>query len=152
MRTESIRGLSKNRAIGTLLVFLSVTLLCGSGCMEEQPVNLSECINRSLTKPISPSEAVIVALADPEVAGMLENYSVDISVEESTSLAADGETYERFHSVKITRYNLITHEQASYLLVDITYDGRVDGIGWEPPIHGPPWLMENLTAENTTVS
>jgi hypothetical protein len=143
---------AKIRAVGALLVFLSIALLCGSGCVEEQPANLSECISQSLTKPISRSEAIIVALADPEVPPMLENYSFDISVCQSSSLAADRETTEQFHLVRITRYELITHKQVSYLLVYVTYDGRVDDIGWEPPLYGPPELLENLSAENTALT
>jgi len=134
------------------MVILSLALFCCTGCVEEQPTNLSECINNSLTEPISRTDAVIVALADPEVVAMVENYSFHISVGTGSSPEARDEALKEFYSVRIDRYDLATHVQTTSLLVAVTFDGRVDHILWEPPPRGPVQPRENITADTVTAA
>jgi len=133
-----MNGFLKVRGLFLLvLVPLSLLLLCSTGCVEEQPKNLSECINSSLTAPISRTDAVLVALSSPEVIERVENYSFRISVAEGSSPEAREEAFREFHLVQIDRYSLTTSEQTTSLLVTVTYDGRVGPILWVSPARGP---------------
>jgi len=125
--------------IGGSAVILSLLLLCSAGCVEEQPKNLSECIGSSLTAPISRTDAVLVALSDPEIVEKVkdESYSFRISVAEGSSPEAREEAFREYYLVRIDRYSLTTGEQAAGLLVTVTYDGRIGPTLWVSPARGP---------------
>lgn len=123
--------------IGGSTVILFLLLLCSTGCVEEQPKNLSECIGSSLTAPISRTDAVLVALSDPEVVERVENYSFRISVKESSNPGACEEAFRDIYLVQIERYSPTTGEQAASLLVEVTYDGRIGSFFWMPSARGP---------------
>ena len=135
-----MNGFLKMRRLSLLvLVPLSLLLLCSAGCVEEQPANLSECISSSLTTPISRTDAVLVALSDPEIVEKVkdESYSFRISVAEGSSPEAREEAFQEYYLVRIDRYSLTTGEQAAGLLVTVTHDGRVGPILWVSPARGP---------------
>ncbi len=125
--------------IGVSTIILSLLFLCSAGCVAEQPKNLSECIASSLTAPISRTDAVLVALSDPEIVEKVrgENYSFRISVVEGSSPEAREEAFRDYYLVQIDRYSLTTGEQAAGLLVTVTYDGRIGPTLWVSPARGP---------------
>jgi len=131
-------GFLKMRGLFQLvLVILLLLLVCSAGCVEEQPKNLSECINASLTAPISRTDAVLVALSDPEVVERVEDYSFRISVKESSNPGAREEAFRDIYLVQIERYSSTTGEQAASLLVEVTHDGRIGSLFWMPSARGP---------------
>lgn len=133
MHTESIRGLHERRAIGGLIIILSFALFCCTGCVEERPMTLSECINNSLTEPISRPDAVIVALSHPGVAEAIENDSFQISVGTLNVPDIREQSLKKFYVVRIDRSNITTHEPLESLLVDVTYEGSVYKVRRMPP-------------------
>jgi len=139
--------------IGGSAVILFLLVLCSAGCVEEQPTNLSECVRSSLTAPISRTDAVLVALSDPEIVERVkgENYTFQISIAEGSSPEAREEAFREVHLVRIDRYSLTTGEQAAGLLVTVTYDGRVGPIHWMSPARGPYTKPpENISAGGTS--
>lgn len=125
MHTGSTRGLRETGALGGLLVILSCALFCCSGCVEEQPTNLSDCINNSLSTPISRTDAVIVALAHPGIAEEIENTSFNISVGTLSVPEVREGTRREFYVVRISRFNITTDEPLESIWIDVTHDGRV---------------------------
>lgn len=118
MRTFSL-------VLTVLMVSLSALLFCCAGCIEEQPVNQTKCINISLTEPISQADAVIVALSHPEVAKTIESDSFRIAVGKFTASDVREGRLKEYHMVYIDRFNSTTREPLEGLQVIVTYDGDV---------------------------
>lgn len=137
MHIGSTRGSREQRAIGGLVAVLSVILLCCTGCIEEQSMNLSEDVNNSPTDPISRTDAVIVALSHPGVAETIENDSFQISVGELSVQDVREERFKEYYVVHIDRFDITTHEPLEGLLVDVTYDGSVYKVRRLPPPENP---------------
>lgn len=133
MHTESIHGSREQRVMGGLLIILSIILFCCTGCIEEQPTNLSKSINISLIEPISRTDAVIVALSHPGVAETIENDSFQISVGKLSVPDSREERLKEYYVVHIDRFNITTHEPLESLLIDVTYDGSVYKVRRLPP-------------------
>lgn len=108
------------------MAILSVLFICCAGCVQEQPVNQSECTNNSLTEPISRADAVIIALSYPEVIKAIENASFKISVGTLSAPTYPQKDYPReLYVVYIERSNSSTDEQLETLAVDVTMDGQI---------------------------
>ena len=136
MRTGSIHGSHRQRTIGGMVVLLSILVFC-TGCVEERSMNTSECIDLSLTEPISRPDAVIIALSHPGVAETIENDSFQISVGKLSVPDAREEKLREYYVVRIERFDAAAYEPLGSLLVDVTYDGSVYKVRRMPPPESP---------------
>lgn len=125
MRIGSTPG-SRGRGTGRSTAILSILLICCAGRVQDQPANQSECLNNSLTEPISRIDAVIIALSHPGVPEAIEHVSFQISVGTLRISADPREDYPgELYVVYIDRFNSSTDEQLETLAVDVTMDGQV---------------------------
>ncbi len=100
-------------------------------------MNTSECIDLSLTEPISRPDAVIIALSHPGVAETIENDSFQISVGKLSVPDAREEKLREYYVVRIERFDAAAYEPLGSLLVDVTYDGSVYKVRRMPPPESP---------------